>query len=72
GAHRYVDLWRSANPPRVGFSLWAGCGADDKLAWRELPLASEDALAGPEALAAVEALADALVDALGAKACPGC
>lgn len=73
-AHRYVDVWRGSAPPRLGFSVWAGCGSDDRLAWRELPLPNEAALTGPGALAAVEALADALVDTLvpPPAPCPGC
>ena len=29
--HIYVDLWRSTHPDRVGYSLWRGCGAEDRV-----------------------------------------
>ncbi len=36
--HLYVDFWRS--PPgaqsRWGYSLWSGCGDDDRFAWQEI------------------------------------
>jgi hypothetical protein len=37
--HVYVDLWRSPGPDRLGFSLWRGCSADDKVAHVEQPTA---------------------------------
>lgn len=30
--HVYVDVWRSPGPDRLGFSLWRGCSAADKVA----------------------------------------
>lgn len=36
--HLYVDFWKS--PPaagqRWGYSLWSGCGEDDRFAWQEI------------------------------------
>ncbi|MCA9526430.1 MAG: hypothetical protein KC549_09075 [Myxococcales bacterium] len=37
GEHLYVDLWRSPAPDRLGFSVWAGCSAEDQLMSVELP-----------------------------------
>jgi hypothetical protein len=34
GRHIYVDLW--SNAERLGYSLWSGCGEDDRFDWREL------------------------------------
>lgn len=34
--HVYVDLWESEDPARWGYSLWSGCGEDDRFAWEEL------------------------------------
>lgn len=36
GSHLYVDFWRSPGPARWGYSLWSGCGDDDRFAWREV------------------------------------
>ncbi len=63
-AHRYVDVWRSDAPARVGFSIWAGCGSDDRLAWAERPLAGPTALDGPDMLSAVEDVAAAIATAI--------
>lgn len=38
--HVYVDLWASESPARWGYSLWSGCGEDDRFAWEELRRAS--------------------------------
>ncbi len=34
--HLYVDVWRSAEPTRWGYSLWSGCGEEDNFEWREV------------------------------------
>jgi len=34
GRHIYVDLW--SNDERLGYSLWSGCGEDDRFALEEL------------------------------------
>jgi len=39
--HLYVDVWRSPqaapiDSPRWGYSLWSGCGEDDRFAWQEV------------------------------------
>lgn len=38
--HLYVDFWQSpaaaADGPRWGYSLWSGCGEDDRFAWQEI------------------------------------
>lgn len=42
--HLYVDFWRSPQSPasvrpdgpRWGYSLWSGCGEDDRFAWQEV------------------------------------
>lgn len=35
--HVYVDMWRSVEPDRLGFSLWTGCSIDDRIAHVEMP-----------------------------------
>lgn len=47
GQHVYVDVWRSAGPDRVGFSLWRGCGDDDRFAWQEVPASDGWAASAP-------------------------
>jgi hypothetical protein len=54
GRHLYVDVWQSEAPRRLGYSLWSGCGADDRLAWVEVPLATP---VGADPLAAAMLLA---------------
>lgn len=53
GRHIYVDLWRSHSPDRLGFSLWKGCGAEDKFLWEEVP----SDIPGPAIMSNVEAAA---------------
>jgi hypothetical protein len=36
--HLYVDVWRSSQPDRWGYSLWSGCGEMDNFAWREVEM----------------------------------
>ncbi len=48
GEHIYVDLWKSSSSAgdRFGYSLWSGCGEDDRFAFQdERVLATVDALA---------------------------
>lgn len=33
--HLYVDFWQSS-VEKWGYSLWSGCGEDDRFAWQEL------------------------------------
>jgi hypothetical protein len=33
----YVDVW-CAGPKRWGYSLWSGCGPDDRFEWREVEI----------------------------------
>lgn len=68
GHHLYVDLWRSTAPDRLGFSLWKGCGADDRVAWSEVP-APPDALESAGWLDVVSRLGETIADA-AAAACP--
>ena len=35
GGHLYVDIWRSGAEGPYGYSLWAGCGEDDRFAYNE-------------------------------------
>jgi hypothetical protein len=65
--HLYVDVWRSTAPDRLGFSLWKGCGADDRVAWTELP-APPGAFESADWLDAATRLGAAIADA--ARACP--
>ncbi|MFK7984561.1 MAG: hypothetical protein AB8I08_00895 [Sandaracinaceae bacterium] len=39
--HVYVDLWEAEDPARWGYSLWSGCGEDDRFAWEELSRTSD-------------------------------
>lgn len=59
GRHLYVDVWQASHPPRFGYSLWSGCGADDRLAWEEFPLPA--ALTERNALGAAVQLAERVV-----------
>lgn len=34
--HLYVDYWQTGVPGRWGYSLWSGCGEDDRFAWQEV------------------------------------
>lgn len=72
GAHVYVDLWRSAGPDRLGFSLWQGCSADDRLAHVELPTVTSAFEVG-DALARAGNFGEAIGDAIrSCTARPGC
>lgn len=53
GRHIYVDVWRSSSPERLGFSLWKGCGAEDRFLWEEVP----GATLGAQGLEGVDAAA---------------
>jgi hypothetical protein len=68
GHHLYVDLWRSSGPDRVGFSLWKGCGADDRVAWVEVP-APPSALESPGWLDVASRLGETIADA-AMQRCP--
>lgn len=35
GGHLYVDVWRSGADGPYGYSLWSGCGEDDRFAYNE-------------------------------------
>ncbi len=37
GHHAYVDIWRSSEPSRWGYSLWSGCDEGSQFGWHELP-----------------------------------
>jgi len=34
--HLYVDFWRTSASGKWGYSLWSGCGEDDRFAWSEV------------------------------------
>lgn len=53
--HLYVDFWQSGAPSRWGYSLWSGCGEDDRFAWQEV-----DAPAAAELAVQVERVVDAI------------
>jgi hypothetical protein len=42
GGHIYVDVWRSGEGGPYGYSLWSGCGEDDRFAYNERVVASSD------------------------------
>jgi hypothetical protein len=42
GGHVYVDVWRSAPGGPYGYSLWSGCGEDDRFAYNESVVASSE------------------------------
>jgi hypothetical protein len=51
--HIYVDLWHNASSEHWGYSLWSGCGAEDRFAWKKVsaPKGNKDAVASIEPLA---------------------
>lgn len=51
--HLYVDFWQAATGSRWGYSLWSGCGEDDRFAWQEI-----DAPAAAELATQVERVVD--------------
>ncbi len=53
GHHVYVDVWRSRDPDRVGFSLWRGCGEGDQFAWQEVPVTGTWAASAPSVARAI-------------------
>lgn len=34
----YIDLWRSEQPSKWGYSLWSGCSESQQFAWEEVPV----------------------------------
>lgn len=65
--HIYVDVWSTQDPQQWGYSLWSGCGEEDRFAWHQLPRPhSEDPVVAVEAL--TRSIADALRDA-SARSC---
>ncbi len=63
GGHIYVDVWRSGEGGPYGYSLWSGCGEDDRFAYNERVVASsDDAAASMDPLA--HEIAESLEDAL--------
>lgn len=64
GAHLYVDLWRSPQPDRLGFSLWQGCSADDQLMSLEVPTVPA-AFEGPDWVEHAAKLGEAVGEAVG-------
>lgn len=65
--HIYVDVWSTQEPQQWGYSLWSGCGEEDRFAWHQLPRPhSEDPVVAVEAL--TRSIADALRDA-SARSC---
>lgn len=53
--HLYVDFWQSGAPSRWGYSLWSGCGEEDRFAWQEI-----DAPGAAELAVQVERVVDAI------------
>ncbi len=66
--HLYVDFWRSGpDPARWGYSLWSGCGEDDRFAWQEV-----DGPAAYDLAEQIERVVDDIARRLGvadARAC---
>lgn len=67
--HLYVDVWRSKQPERWGYSLWSGCGEDDNFAWREIKV--EGQVAG-DPIEEVRPLTRGIVEALSTAVERGC
>jgi hypothetical protein len=65
GGHLYVDVWRSGTEGNYGYSLWSGCGEDDRFAYNEQVVASRDEASAMDPLA--EEIADSLEGALRAR-----
>ena len=40
--HLYVDFWGTEGSQSWGYSLWAGCGHNDRFEWRQLTLPKGD------------------------------
>ena len=43
GGHLYVDVWQSSDEGPYGYSLWSGCGEDDRFAYNDRVAAVEQA-----------------------------
>lgn len=59
--HLYVDYW--ATSPGWGYSLWSGCGEDERFAWSEFPVSEGDPL---------DALSLEIINALATADQTGC
>ena len=63
GRHIYVDVWRSGDAGPYGYSLWSGCGEDDRFAYNERVVASAEGT--PSAMDPLaQEIAESLEDAL--------
>lgn len=72
GQHIYVDMWRSAAPDRLGFSLWQGCSVDDRIAHVEVPTVAA-AFEAADGLVRAGNFGEAIGDAIrSCTARPGC
>lgn len=61
--HIYVDVWAPQGTERWGYSLWSGCGEEDRFALREVPRRTADD---------VDALAEDIAATLGRAVERGC
>lgn len=41
-SHIYVDVWAPEGQEGWGYSLWSGCGEEDRFAYREIPRTSAE------------------------------
>lgn len=69
GRHIYVDLWEAGEG--WGYSLWSGCGEDDRFAHRELASAVAAAPAGDH-IASIEPLVRDIADSIRDAISSGC
>ncbi len=66
GGHIYVDVWSSGEG--YGYSLWSGCGEDDRFAHREIAARE----AGDDTVAALLPLAEDMAAQLRSAVATGC
>ena len=62
GGHIYVDVWRAGGEGDYGYSLWSGCGEDDRFAYNDH--VAPGANGGGDLIASVEPLTRDIADAL--------
>lgn len=62
-SHIYVDVWAPQGQQGWGYSLWSGCGEEDRFAYREIPRETADD---------VDALTRGIADALRQAVTRGC
>ena len=60
GDHVYVDVWRAGDDGAYGYSLWSGCGEDDRFAYNDTVAITSTAELDPLAVEIADSLRSAL------------